>query len=110
MEYTARLDELSGVGNRKAFDEKLHVSVGAFQPFLFYQLGGGWYTGTAPIWSYNFKSDSYAVPLGVRFGKVTPRGKTVYNVFVEPQYTVADRGVGLPEWQVFAGLNMQFLK
>ena len=97
----------AGVGDTNG---KERVSVGAFQPFLFYQLGDGWYTGTAPIWSYDFKSDNYSVPLGVRLGKVMPRGKTVYNVFVEPQYSVADRGFGVPEWQIFAALNMQFLK
>ncbi len=97
----------AGVGDTNG---KERVSVGAFQPFLFYQLGDGWYTGTAPIWSYDFKSDNYSVPLGLRLGKVMPRGKTVYNVFVEPQYSIADRGDGVPEWQIFAALNMQFMK
>jgi len=85
------------------------VNLAAFQPFAFYQLGDGWYTGGAPIWSYNFANDNYSVPLGLRLGKVTRRDKTVFNLFVEPQYSVADRGTGLPEWQVYFALNMQFL-
>lgn len=32
-----------------------------------------------------------------------------FNVFVEPQFTALHKGVGQPEFQVFAGLNMQFL-
>ena len=32
----------------------------AFQPFLFYQLGGGTYLRSAPIWAYNFENDAYA--------------------------------------------------
>ncbi len=37
-------------------------------------------------------------------------GKTVFNIFVEPRYSVADDGPGWPEWQILVGLNMQFKK
>lgn len=46
----------------------------------------------------------------VGFGQGIPRGKTVFNLFVEPQWSVADRRPGWPDWQVFAGFNMQFLQ
>lgn len=85
------------------------VNIGAFQPFLFYQLGGGTYLRSAPIWNYNFRNDSYGVPLGLGVGQVIKSGKTVYNLFVEPQGSVADRGAGQPLWQVFFGLNLQFI-
>ncbi|MNG40054.1 hypothetical protein D3C84_1284710 [compost metagenome] len=49
------------------------------------------------------------MPLGVGIGQVIKRGQTVYNLFVEPQWSVADKGLGQPKWQVFFGLNMQFL-
>lgn len=91
-------------------DGREDVNVGAFQPFLFYQLGKGTYLRAAPIWAYNFESDTYSVPLGVGFGQVIPQGNTVYNVFIEPQWSVADKGPGWPGWQVFLGLNMQFKK
>ena len=42
--------------------------------------------------------------------KANKKGKTVFNAFVEPQWSVADKGPGWPEWQVFVGFNMQFLK
>ena len=86
------------------------VNVAAFQPFAFYQLGGGTYLRAAPIWAYNLDNDSYSVPLGVGIGQVIKRGKTVFNVFVEPQWSVADKGPGQPKWQVFMGLNMQFIE
>lgn len=86
------------------------VNTGAFQPFAFYQLGGGTYLRAAPIWVYNFENDNYSVPLGIGIGQVIKRGKTVYNLFVEPQFSVADDGPGQPNWQVFVGFNMQFLK
>ena len=82
-------------------DDRDDVNVGAFQPFLFYQLGGGFYLRGAPIWVYNFETDDYSVPLGLGLGKVIARDKTVYNLFVEPQYSVADEGPGWPEWQIF---------
>ena len=40
--------------------------------------------------------------------KVIKEGKTVYNFFVEPQFSVADRGPGQPNWQIYFALNMQF--
>lgn len=90
-------------------EDREDVNVGAFQPFLFYQLGGGTYLRSAPIWVYNFDDDTYSVPLGLGIGQVIKKGRTVFNVFVEPQYSVVDYGAGYPEWQIFLGFNMQFL-
>ena len=90
--------------------DRADVNVGAFQPFAMYQLGKGLYLRSAPIWVYNFENDSYSVPLGVGIGKVMKKGKTVYNMFVEPQFSVADSGPGMPEWQIYFALNLQFLK
>lgn len=90
-------------------DDRDSVNVGAFQPFLFYQLGGGTYLRSAPIWVYNFENDGYSVPLGLGIGQVIKKGNTVFNFFVEPQYSVADDGAGFPQWQIFFALNMQFL-
>ena len=90
-------------------DDREDVNVGAFQPFAFYQLGDGHYLRAAPIWAYNFENDNYSVPLGIGYGKVIKKEKTVYNFFVEPQFSVADDGPGQPEWQIYFALNMQFL-
>lgn len=90
--------------------DRQDVNVAALQPFAMYQLGGGTYLRSAPIWVYNLKNDDYSVPLGIGIGQVIKQGKTVYNVFVEPQVSVADRGPGQPEWQIYFGLNMQFLE
>ncbi len=89
-------------------DGRETVNVAAFQPFAFYQLGGGTYLRSAPIWAYNLDNDNYGMPLGVGIGKVIKRGNTVYNMFVEPQWSVADKGPGQPSWQIFFALNMQF--
>jgi hypothetical protein len=89
-------------------DDAEDVNVGALQPFLFYQLGKGLYLRSAPIWVYNFENDDYSVPIGLGIGQVIRQGKTVYNVFVEPQYSIADEGPGQPQWQIYLALNMQF--
>ncbi|MGE0624345.1 MAG: hypothetical protein AB7O54_17125 [Pseudomonadales bacterium] len=90
-------------------DDRSDVNLATFQPFAFYQLGGGTYLRAAPIWLFNLETDDYSIPLGAGIGHVLHRGKTVYNLFIEPQYSVADKGPGQPEWQIFMGLNLQFL-
>lgn len=85
------------------------VNLGAFQPFLFYQLGNGTYLRSAPICVYDFQSDNYTVPVGLGIGKVMRKGNTLFNLFVEPQYSILDEGAGYPKWQIFVGLNMQFM-
>ncbi|WP_170469327.1 MULTISPECIES: hypothetical protein [Ruegeria] len=106
FQYGYLLTWRGGVGDTKGGPR---VSLGAFQPFAFYQLGNGWYTGGAPIWTYNFRNNNYSVPLGIRLGKVVKRDKTVFNLFVEPQWSVRDKGAGQPKMQVYFALNMQFL-
>lgn len=90
-------------------DDREDVNAAAFQPFMFYQLGGGTYLRSAPIWLYNLENDNYSIPLGLGAGQVVKSGKTVYNFFIEPQFSVADKGPGQPEWQLFFALNLQFL-
>lgn len=90
-------------------DQRADVNVAAFQPFLFYLLDNGLYLRAAPIWVYNLENDNYSVPVGVGLGKVMKKGKTVYNLFVEPQLSIADDGPGQPDWQIFLGLNLQFI-
>lgn len=85
------------------------VNHGAFQPFGMYQLGGGTYLRSTGIWVYNIESGNYSVPLGFGVGQVLKKGKTVFNLFIEPQVSIADRGPGQPRWQIFTGFNMQFL-
>jgi hypothetical protein len=45
-----------------------------------------------------------------RAGRSQPvkSGTTIYNLFVEPQWSVACKRAGWPQWQVFLGFNMVF--
>ena len=85
------------------------TSVAVMQPFLFVQLGKGTYMGTSPLWVFNIEDSTYNVPLGIRLGKVVKAGNTVFNMFIEPQFTILHKGIGQPELQIFMGFNMQFL-
>lgn len=89
-------------------DNRRPVNIGNFQPFLFRQLGEGWYLRSTGVWTYDFDIDAHAVPLGLGIGKVLRIGHTVANLFVEPQYSVLRQGPGQMEWGVFAGINFQF--
>jgi len=89
-------------------DDRDDVNLAAFQYFALYQLGGGWYLRSTPIWAYNFDNDTYSVPLGLGIGKVIPTDKVVLNLLIEPQVSVWDDGDTWPSWQIFAGFNMQF--
>ncbi|PWJ42504.1 hypothetical protein [Sediminitomix flava] len=80
----------------------------AVQPFTFLQLGQGNYIRGAPIWQFNLETNDFSVPLGIGAGKVVKMGKTVFNIFIEPQYTILHDGVGQPAFQIFSSINMQF--
>ena len=89
-------------------DNRDAVNLGAFQPFVIYQLGGGTYLRSTAVMAYNFDKSTYSVPVGLGIGQVIPTPGAVFNAFIEPQISVADKGAGWPKWQVFVGLNTQF--
>lgn len=89
-------------------DDRADTSLLALQPFYMFQLGKGLYFRGAPVWVFNLETNDYHVPIGLGIGKVMVAGGTVYNFFIEPQFTVLDRGPAQPELQLFFGLNMQF--
>lgn len=91
-------------------DTRAKVNNGAFQPLLIKQLKKGWYLRSTAIWTYDFETDNYNIPVGLGVGRVVKTDKAVINYFVEPQYSVASRGNGQMEWGVFAGVNFQFPK
>jgi hypothetical protein len=85
------------------------TSLAVMQPFLMIQLGKGTYLRSAPLWVFDLENSTYNVPLGLGIGKVVKNGRTVFNMFIEPQFTILHDGLGQPELQIFAGINMQFL-
>ena len=68
-----------------------HANVVAVQPFYFFQLGGGLYVRGSAVAVFDIENDTYNVPVGLGIGKVVPTSKAVFNLFVEPQYTILAR-------------------
>jgi hypothetical protein len=90
--------------------ERPGTSVFAVQPFYFVQLGKGLYVRSSAVMAFDLKNNTYNVPVGLGIGQVVPTKAAVFNVFIEPQFTVLSHGPGQPEFQVFFGFNTQFLK
>ena len=91
-------------------DARSPVNVLAVQPFYFFQLGGGLYVRGSAVAVFDIENETYNVPVGLGIGKVVPTSKAVFNLFVEPQFTILSRGAGQPELQIFIGVNTQFVK
>ena len=84
------------------------VAVGSFQPFLFYQLGGGAYLRSTATSVYNFKTDDYVLPAGFGIGYAAPSAGGLWNFYLEPQVTIVSRGIGQSKWAIFGGISRQF--
>lgn len=84
------------------------TNVLAVQPFYFVQLGKGLYVRSSAVAVWDLENDTYNVPVGLGIGQVVPTPGAVFNVFIEPQYSILSRGKGQPELQVFIGFNTQF--
>lgn len=90
-------------------ENRAKTNIAAVQPFFFWQLGKGTYLRSVPIWVFDFENDAFHTPLGLGIGKVVKVGNTVFNLFVEPQYSMLHKGTQ-PQFQVFMGINLQFPK
>ncbi len=88
--------------------DRAKTSLTALQAFYFWQLGNGTYLRGAPTGVIDFKNDAYHFPLSLGIGKVVKLGKTVFNMYIEPQYTVLHKGVQ-PQFQLMTGINVQFM-
>jgi hypothetical protein len=89
-------------------DSRPTVNLAGFQPFAFWQLGGGTYLRSSAVMTWDLDKHTYSVPIGLGIGQVFPTQSAVFNLFVEPQASVTDKGALWPRWQVFVGLNTQF--
>lgn len=90
--------------------ERATTSLLIFQPLLFVQVGSGWVLRSTAVWSFDLAQGTWNIPLGIGAGKVLRAGHAVFNIFLEPQFTVAHYGSGQPALQIFGGINLQFPK
>ncbi len=89
-------------------DDRADISLLTPQLFGMWQLGGGTYLRSTGIWSFDLNSGKYNIPLGLGIGKVLKADKAIFNIFAEPQYSVAAQGTMQPKFQLFIGFNTQF--
>lgn len=81
----------------------------AFQPLIIYNLPKAWYLRSTATWNFDLARGNFAIPVGFGAGKVWILSSgTTLNLFAEPQVTIAHSGVGQLQFQIFAGLNLQF--
>lgn len=78
------------------------------QPFLMFNLPEAWYLRSTATWTWDLHEGTYYLPIGAGVGKVWKLATATTNFFIEPQWTVAHDGDGVPEFQIYAGLNLQF--
>lgn len=79
------------------------------QPFIFRNLGQGFYLRSSGIMSFDTVSGTGVIPIGLGVGKVTRLASgNLLNVYIEPQVSAYASGTGQPRFQLFAGFNMQF--
>jgi hypothetical protein len=78
------------------------------QPFLMFNLPKAWYLRSTATWTWDLHEGTYYLPIGAGIGKVWKLTAATCNFFVEPQWTVAHDGDGVPKFQIYAGLNLQF--
>lgn len=80
-----------------------------FQPFVIYNLPHSFYLRSVGIWYFDWQTGDYYIPVGFGVGKVwKQKNGVVWNLFAEPQWTMAHEGEGVPNYQTFVGLNLQF--
>lgn len=88
-------------------DNRSDVNLLTTQLFFLWQLGGGTYLRSTGIWTFDFVNTAYNIPIGLGIGKVIKSGRMVYNIFMEPQYSVYAEGIAQPQVQIFIGFNTQ---
>ncbi|AZQ64055.1 hypothetical protein EI427_18020 [Flammeovirga pectinis] len=106
--WTAGIGDDSKLKDANGDAMKADENMAAIQPFYFFQLGKGNYLRGAPIWTMDFTNSNYNFPIGIGAGKVFKVGSTVFNLFLEPQYSVYSQGTGQGNFQLFSSINMQF--
>ena len=95
------------VSFQQSFDGE--TSALTVQPFVFRNIGSGFYLRSSGIISFDTVSGDAVVPIGLGMGKVTRlHDGHLLNIYLEPQISVLSRGEGQPQFQVFAGFNLQF--
>ncbi len=95
--------DVGGDGDRKK------INRGLLQPFVNYNMAGGWYLVSSPIITANWRvdqSDRWTVPMGGGFGRLFRIGEQPVNAQIQAFYNVLHADLG-GNWSL--RLQIQFL-
>ncbi len=87
------------------------INLFTWQPFVNYNLDGGWYLTTAPLVTANWEaqsSNAWTVPLGGGAGRVFMLGRQPVNVSLQGYYNVEKPDLVGPEWSLRLTLQLLF--
>ena len=90
-------------------DDRSEVNQMLIEPFVNYNLPGGWYLIADPISTVNWNASSgnkWTIPLGGGFGKLFTIGNQPINSRIEAYYNI-EKPDGGPDWQTV--FTFQFL-
>jgi hypothetical protein len=62
--------------------------------------GGGWNYGSAPIITYDWKSENWTIPLNFNFGKTVILGERPWKISAEVDYYVEQADSFGPDWSI----------
>ena len=93
-------------------NDRESVSTTFAQPFIVKHFEKGWYAGTPDVpGTYNWETDNWTFPLGLRVGRVTKLGKQPVNLFGEVFGSPGDEGdAALPRWSAKISFTLLFPK
>ncbi len=79
------------------------------QPFFFYHFADGVYFRSSGVMTFDTFHHTQYIPIGFGLGRVWKRTNgDIVNLFIEPQYSVLQSGIGSPKWQIFTGATFKF--
>ena len=98
----------AGSGQEEGIEK---VNAMTFQPFINYNLDGGWFVSSVPIITANWEADAdhtWTVPMGVGVGKATKLGKIPMTVQVHGYYNVVTPDDYGEDWQMRVQIQLLF--
>jgi len=103
---------VSNVWSFAGDDDRPDVSFMTLQPFVNYNMQGGWYITSSPILTANWEApegEEWTVPLGGGFGRVFKAGGQAMNFQIQA-FGYADAPTGGPDWALRFQLQLLFPK
>jgi hypothetical protein len=87
--------------------DRRDVNAMIVQPFVSYQLGGGWFIRSQPQLFFNWKTGRQVLPLDLGAGRVFRIGRQDISCFVEPFWNITKDGPS-PEYGITFGVSLMY--